>query len=255
LQPFPVKGIDATGAKIASATGTLASIVSLVVSIAQRTPSASVMSGVNGFNVVLHLAILAAICYGVFWSVAERVFNWKYGAGGGDAMPSGWSAVMLAVSMVLPLAFVPPSYEALTGTVVLLPLHWRAMLLVMPMTIAAHLAMYGTSARLPNGIRAFLASPRGEYPSLTSALMVELAYSVLYFLSVVFVYRLVVEPMVHLRELIATRTLLPCLTFFFGMTIFIVFRPSALHDRTWIQVRGVVSGLLMMFCFCAGMFL
>lgn len=213
------------------------------------------MSGTNGVNVVIHLSIMTALCYAVLWTIAERVFNWKYGAGGGDVMPSGWSAVMLALSVIVPLAFVPPSYEAMTGIVVLLPSHWRAMLLVAPMAIAAHLAMYGTSSRSPNGIRALFASPTGEYPSWTIALIIEFAYSLLYCVSVVFVYRLVVEPTGHVRELIVTRTLLPCVAFFFGMTLFIVFRPNALHDRTWIQVRGVISGLLMMFCFCAGMFL
>src|SRR5207253_6719224 len=96
-------------------------------------------SGVDRLKVVLHLSVLTALAYGIVWSLSERVFGWTYGAGGGDVLPAGWSAIVLSLSVTLPLALIPFLYQTVTHVRVLLPFHWRAMFLVILLGAAAHL--------------------------------------------------------------------------------------------------------------------
>jgi hypothetical protein len=92
-------------------------------------------------------------------------------------------------------------------------------------------------------------------PPFSSALLLELVSSITYFVFIVLPYRIIVDPAEPLRRLVLGRTLLSCSIFFFGVTLFIALKyPGSLRDRTWIQVREIVGGLLMMFCLCGGMF-
>jgi hypothetical protein len=168
-------------------------------------------------------------------------------------MPTGRSALILSLSVTLPLALVPFLYGRISKIpVIVLPGHWRAIVYVIVLGAVGHLVMYGTNA---NGIRQRL-SPNGEYQSATSGLLLEAIYTFVYFAAIVLPYRLVVSPSSSLADLLIFRLLLPGLTFFLAMTLFIAFMyPDSLHDRTWVQMRGIVSGLVMMLCFCAGMFL
>jgi hypothetical protein len=161
--------------------------------------------------------------------------------------------VVLSLSVTAPLALVPFLYQRLSRIpVIILPQHWRAMPIVIVLGALAHLIMYGTNA---DGLRQRL-SPAGEYRSLRSGLLLEGLYTVVYFALIVLPYRLIVMPHAPLRDLLIFRFLLPGLLFFSAITIFIIFMwPDSLHDRTWVQIRGIVSGLVMMFCFCAAMFL
>jgi hypothetical protein len=44
--------------------------------------------------------------------------------------------------------------------------------------------------------------------------------------------------------------------FFFGIVTFILLRyPGSLHDRSWIQVRGVLAGLILSVALEGGMLL
>ena len=73
--------ITVVGVKLGSVIANLASIASVSLYIAERTSTLATRSGVSSLNVVLHLAILTAIAFGVLWTVAELVFGWSYGAG------------------------------------------------------------------------------------------------------------------------------------------------------------------------------
>jgi hypothetical protein len=242
------------GVKLGSVLANFASIAGFAFYIADRTSSLPNVSGPEALNRVLHLAVLSAILYGVIWSLAERVFGWNYGAGGGDTEPSGWSAIVLSLSMTLPLAFVPFAYGKVVRVTVIHPLHWRAILFVVLLGAGAHLLMYGTKSRIPNGIRHRIV-PSRQHPPFSSSLLLELVSSITYFVFIVLPYRIIVDPAEPLRQLILGRTLLSCSVFFFGMTLFIALKyPGSLRDRTWIQVRGIFGGLLMMFCLCGGMF-
>jgi hypothetical protein len=240
--------------KLGSVLANFASIAGFAFYIADRTSSLPSVSGPEALNHVIHLALLSAILYGVLWALAELLFGWDYGAGGGDMEPSGPSAVALSLSMTLPLAFVPFLYSSIAKIPVIHRSHWRAMLIVVFLGAGAHLMMYGTKSRRPNGLRHWI-MPSRHNPSFRNALLMELISSLTYFSFIVLPYRLIVDPSEPLRELLLGRTLLSCSTFFFGMTVFIALKyPGSLRDRSWIQVRGILGGLLLMFCLCGGMF-
>lgn len=85
--------ITIAAVKVGTVLANLSSIVGFSFCIAERTSNLPTKSGLTGLNVVFHLSVLTAIAFGVLWSLAERQFGWSFGAGGGDALPSGWSAV------------------------------------------------------------------------------------------------------------------------------------------------------------------
>jgi hypothetical protein len=246
--------ITIIGVKLGSVIANFASIAGFAFYLADRTSSIPTVSGPGALNRVLHLALLSAILYGILWSLAERLSGWDFGAGGGDKEPSGWSAVVLSLSITLPLAIVPYVYGRVTRDPVIHPLHWKAMIVVIMLGAGAHLLLYGTRSVRPNGLRHWIV-PSRQRPSFASGLLLELVYSITYFSIIVLPYRIIVDPTGPLRQLLLGRTLLSCSVFFFGMTLFIALRyPDSLRDRTWIQVRGIVGGTLMMFCLCGGMF-
>lgn len=191
--------ITVVGVKLGSVIANLASIASFSLYIAERTSTLPTRSGVTSLNVVLHLAILTAIAFGVLWTVAELVFGWSYGAGGGDRLASGWSAVILSLSMTVPLAIIPFLYQRLTGVHLLLPMHWRAIVLVMVIAVGCHLLIYGTSKHKPNGLRERIA-PSGENTRFSAGLLVGATSTVLFVGVLVLAYRLVVNPSWRLQS-------------------------------------------------------
>jgi hypothetical protein len=233
----------------------VASILSLALSISDRTPTLATKSGAEALGVVLHLTLIVAILYGVLWAVAERVFHWDYGAGGGGKMPSGWAAATLALSLTIPLGGVPFLYERLTGVGVVHSLHWRAMTIVALLGVGTHLLIYGTNSERPNGLRQAIL-PLGQHPTYGSSVLMEVIYAICYFVLMVVPYRLVADPAQPLRDLIVGRTLLPFAAFVGGMAFFIFLKyPRSMDDPTWIQTRGIIGGILAAFCLCGGMFM
>ena len=230
---------------------TLATLTSLVLQILHQD-SASSTPGTSGLNVVVHLGGLTAIGYFILWALAERIFGWEYGSGGGDSLPTGWSAIVLSLSATLPVVLIPPFYQAVTRINVLPPFHWRASIIMIFLGIFSHLLMYGTSS---NGIRQRYA-PTGDYSTFYIAVLLEAIYTTVYFGFIVFPYRFIAQPADSVITLLLKRTLLPAFFYFSCMLLFSALKyPGSLHNRTWIQVRGFLAGILMMFCFCAGMFL
>ena len=243
------------GIKIGTITANLASIASFVFYIAGRSRTLPARSGGEELTIILYLAVLAAISYGILWTVAERVFHWDYGGGSKGKFPAGWSAVVLSLCVTLPLAIVPYAFERFTGTLVLPPMHWRAMLIVVASAAVCHLAIYGTDVERPNGLREKVV-PRQQHAPFLRAVTMEAIYGIFFFGFMVLPYRLFVNPSEPLVPLLIGRELLPFLAFFFGMTLFIGIRyPDSMDDPAWIQVRGIIGGLLTMFCLCGGMFL
>lgn len=243
-----------TGAKFGSILANLASIASLGFYIADRTSSIPGRSGFSGLDIILHLALLTAIAFGILWSIAERLFGWSWGAGGGDTPPSGWAAVVMSLCMTLPLAFVPFAYQRVTGVSLLLPLHWKAMLLVSLLCAGGHLLIFGPTSRVP-GLRQKIA-PTSPGTKLRAGLVMEFYFTVTIIGLMVLPYRLVVGPTEPLWRLGLGRIVLPCIVYFSGMVVFTVLKyPGSLTDPRAVEIRGIVAGLLLMFCLCGGMFL
>ena len=218
-------------------------------------PSAgSLLTGTPRLFTILFLGLLAAVCHGVAWSLAELWFGWSFGAGGGDALPEGASAVVLSLTMTLSLVLVPPVYQKLAETSVVLPRHYFAAVAVIVLSAFGHLVMYGSRAIGFSGIRNII-SPLGAPAHLSRAIFMELIYCVMHFGLIVLPYRVIVwSQFGSLDASVLWSTALAAIVWFFGINIFILLRyPGSLTDKTWIQVRGVIAGLLLVITLDGGM--
>jgi hypothetical protein len=128
------------------------------------------------------------------------------------------------------------------------------MFIVVLLGAVAHILIWGTNSQGLNGLRHRIVP--GKKRPFKSALLMEFVYSASYVGFIALPYRMITNPTGSLWDLLLGRTLLPCLVFFFGMALFIGLKyPGSLRESSWIQVRGIVAGLLIMFCLCGGMFL
>jgi hypothetical protein len=98
--------------------------------------------------------------------------------------------------------------------------------------------------------------PEGREPKYTTSVSMEVAYGLIFFGLIVVPYRLVANPTQSLPDLVFGRTLLPALTFVCGMAFLIALKfPYSMNDPRWIQTRGLIGGILTVFCLCGGMFM
>jgi len=247
--------VDAT--KGLSIVGSLAGIVALVFYISDRYTGLPEIPRLTRISIILQLGILCAISHGILWSLAEKVFDWSHGASGSDQYLMGWPAVILSATLILPLATVPWLYGKITHQVILLPNHWKAIPWLFLSGSLGHVLMYGTGPNSFIGLMRWVAPPGGHI-ELGTGFTRELVFAATYFILIAFTYRLIVTPPSAslLFDVFVGRTILPALVFVLAMTVIIVVRyPASLNEATWIQIRGVLSGLLLPCCLCAGMFI
>jgi len=251
----PAENLAVAFAKFGSFIANVATLVGLGLYISDRRPTLATKSGPEALGIVVYLTLLVAVFYGVLWIVAEWIRKSNYGAGGAGRMPAGWDAVVLSLTLTLPLGIVPVVYQHLTGVAIVYQLHWRAFFILLLLGAGSHLLIYGTDSEKPNGLRQRIL-PEGGDPDYTRAVSMEAIYGLIFFSLMVVPYRLIANPTQSLPDLVFGRTLLPALTFVCGMAFFIVIKfPRSMNDPIWIQTRGLVGGILTAFCLCGGMFM
>lgn len=231
--------------------GSICSIVALVSSwgfgrtLLTPTPTSALQAGSGRLPTILLLGGLAAAAHGILWSLAERGFGWKFGAGADGSLPQGWAAAVLSMSQTVPLVVLPLVYQSFVG----LPITPRHHLLAGAFAIAAavvgNLVMYGTSPRRFRGVRRSLCPVRKPL-TLKTALELEALWSCMHFGSTALIYRLVVTIPDATLFSVGFTPALGSILFFSGIVSFILLRyPGSLTDRSWIGVRGVVSGVIL----------
>ncbi len=167
--------------------GNLASIAGFGLYILEHGRQSTV--SVGGLNTILHLTVLTTLACGFLWKVLEWVFGWKFGTGRTDAVPSGFSAIIMSFTWTLPLAVVPWFYQFLTGTSVVTPMHWRGSLLLLIGGICTFLLAFGTSTQSPNGFRQRL-MPYKKKVTISRGLAQEALFTSCLILLMVVPYRL-----------------------------------------------------------------
>src|SRR5690242_6421015 len=80
--------------------------------------------GLELLATVIILGMVAWIVQGVSWAAIEFIMGWRFGAGGGTAMPTGLQAVILSLTVTIPILGIPALYEAISGRHVLLENHF-----------------------------------------------------------------------------------------------------------------------------------
>jgi hypothetical protein len=215
-------------------------------------PSAPQFGGSDRLLTILLLGLMAAVAHGILWSLVERFCGWTFGAGGHGKLPEGWPAVVLSATMTIPLIVVPMAYQAFIRVPLVPPRHIAASAAILVTGALGHLLMYGSKwARFPGVRRRIM--PLRERLTLPIALLLEVIWTCVHFVSIALVYRIVTASNRDVAHVILG-PLLGAGVFFFGIVTFILLRyPGSLKDRTWIQVRGVLAGLILLVALEGGM--
>ena len=240
--------------------GSICSIVALLatgidffsrLNVPLRTLSS--LSGLPRVQAVLFLGIAVAIAHGLLWLAAERLFDWHFRGGGGTSLPQGWSAVVLSLTMTIPLVVFPLLYERLAHASIVLPGHWLAGCFIIVGSAFGHLLLYGSRAVQFPGFRNLI-FPLGVF-EWRRALSMESIYAVVHFSSIVLLYRVVVDS--QLAPLTASAVLpalIAGLVWFSSVCIFIFATyPESLVDKKSIEVRGVLHAIMLMITLTGGM--
>lgn len=240
--------------------GSICSIVALAVTGVQflgglKTvqPAMPGLSGLLRLQAILLIGVAVAIAHGLLWALVERLFDWRFGAGGGSSLPYGWSAAVLSLTMTVPLITLPPLYDYLFQSAIVLPGHWLAGCLIVTFSALGHILLYGAKPIHFVGLRNIL-FPLGV-TKWNRALAMELVYALIHFCSIALLYRIVVYSRI---EPLTANTILPVVIsgsmWLSGVAIFIFLKyPASLTESKWIEVRGVIHAAMLMLSLTGGM--
>jgi hypothetical protein len=243
------------------------SVTAYVLQQLSTQKSSNLIIGYDRIQTTLILAGFAMLAYGIFWSIVCKICGWNYGEGAKSELPQGWEAVVLSFCTTLPLAILPSTFELITRKRLVLESHWRASAFMIVAAAVAHLLLYGTRAPRIEGLRDRI-FPQGSPLDLGKALWMEFVYTIVHFLSTVFVYQLALDPTLSVSNLwsVTVKTLLSAAIFFIGACSYIVARypaslvpvpvkrrdGSTVMDDQWAAARGVVNGAILMVAFTIG---
>ena len=86
--------------------GLLASLITIIASISNRTTGLEPITPLSRIQVILTVGTCCAILHGALWQFIQKPFKWKFDGGEGQ-IPIGWSAIVLAATVWISLAIVP----------------------------------------------------------------------------------------------------------------------------------------------------
>jgi hypothetical protein len=233
------------------AGGFAGELQSPVLQTTPRKASPQVLIGFPRMQAILWIAVAVALGHAILWALAERLFGWNFGEG--TSLPQGFSAVILSLTMTVPLIVVPPLYEHLFHTSIISPRHWLGGALIVLFSAFGHLILYGSKTVQFVGLRNLI-FPLGV-SEWYRALPMELIYAVMHFSSIVLLYRVVVGSQ---SGPLTVRALLPaliaCSIWLSADVIFILLKyPASLADTQLAVVRGFLNAITLMMTLTGGM--
>ena len=156
--------------------------------------------------------------------------------------------------MTLPLVVVPVLYQRIGHVNLLSPRHFIAGGAVIIANALGWVFIYGWRSRGFRGLKEIIEPLPSRNPR--KRVMMELAFTVVNFFSVVLIYRAIVDSQYGaLDGSLVEKVCIPALVFFSGMCLFVAVRPEAMDDPKWIEIRDVVGGLLIVVTLTGGMFM
>jgi tetratricopeptide (TPR) repeat protein len=132
---------------------------------------------------------LTAIVHGFLWQLAEGYWGWDFR---GESLPAGYQAIILSMTLTLPLLILPQLYQAITGQRILPERHYVAAPVILLTAAAGYLIMYGINTPEIPGLKELI-YPVGTTVSLSRALFTEVVYAIVYFSAIVLVYQLIAD--------------------------------------------------------------
>jgi len=212
------------------------------------------LAGLPRLQAVLFVGLAASALHGILWALAERTFHWNFGAGGGDSLPSGWSAVILSLTMTIPLVCLPPLYAWFMHSQLVLPGHVFASFCVVGSAASAHIFLYGAKSINFPGIKNII-FPLNSTVNWRRALLMESVYAAAHFSSVVLVYKVLIESRSGpLTARVVFPVLISAAVWLSGACIFIFLKyPDSLVDKRSVEVRGIIHALMLILTLEGGM--
>lgn len=132
---------------------TIIAVVSFIITVVtagdqflSNRESGRAVAGLELFATAVILGIVASIIQGVSWALIESSQGWDFGAGGGTRMPTGIQAVILSLTLTIPLLALPIIYQAGSGRHIMLDHHLSRSCMVVAGMAVAHIFMYGTAS-------------------------------------------------------------------------------------------------------------
>jgi hypothetical protein len=232
-----------------------ATVAKFLFKLLEPLPGLPNLMGLPKLQTILLIGFVAAAAHAVLWSSAERfIFHSKIGAGGGDSLPQGWSAAVLSLTMTIPLVLLPPLYERLSHTQIVLPRHLYAACFVVVFAAIGHIFLYGAKVVHFPGVRNLI-FPVGSGPDRRLALLMESVYAVIHFGSTVLIYRIVVDSRLGSPgATVIYPTLISASVWLSGVCVSIFLKyPDSLVDKRSIEVRGIIHALMLVVSVQGGM--
>jgi hypothetical protein len=233
---------------ICSIAGFVLSTIGWFLRILRPPPGGFALPGmppIQRLQVILFLGVAAAAFHGILWLLSERLFHWKFHAGGG-ALPQGWSAVALSLTMTIPLVVVPPLYSRMAHVTIVQLGHPVAACFVIIVAAVGHVFLYGANLIEFKGIRNVV-MPLSAVPSRGRAFGMECIYAATHFSSIALVYRVIVQSRVGpLSASMTVPVVISAMVWLSAVSVFIFVRyPDSVSDKSGIEVRGILNALTL----------
>jgi hypothetical protein len=234
-----------------AATGIL---VSLLVAAFSLREASNVISTTALLFGLLATGLGAAVLHGVLWTIVDINCRWYFGSGGGSRMPTGWEAVLLSVTVTVPLIVVPPISQLLMRLFLdpqsayfnIPARHYLAGIVVIACGAIGHLLLYGGPTFRFSGLKNLI-FPIGAPPSRGVAIEMELIYACVHFSSIALVYQLVVHGIwLPTFAMLFHLVIFAFVWFFFVVVFILLFYPWSLDHSRGREFRGLVSGIVLM---------
>jgi hypothetical protein len=212
------------------------------------------LSGIPRVQAILIIGVAAGAAHGILWTLVEKkILHRSYHEGSVNALPQGWSAILLSATMTIPLVLLPPLYGSLIGIRVVQSGQVIASCAVIAGAAIGHLLLYGVEVIDFSGIRRMIFP--ADSTSLWRALVMELTYAIVHFGSIVVIYRFVLKVYFgQLSEGIVVPTLLSAFLWLLGVTVFYWLKyPDSLVDDKTLEMRRVINGMMLMLTLQGGM--
>lgn len=231
----------------------IASWYSLFAQLWKPSPSLPNLSGLQRVQTILFVGLLAAAIHVILVEGGQKFLLRKnYHAGGGTSLPHGWTAILLSMTMTVPLALAPVLYGQLSHSQIVQTGHLFASCLVVITGVVGHLALYGIA-----GFRGFkpIIFPLNMKSGPVRPLVMEAVFAVVHFCSIVLVYRS--SLLINLQQPIANIAIptikVAALWWLSVALYFLLTYPETVTDKRTVERRGVVNGYLLILTLQVGM--
>ncbi len=216
---------------------------------------------------ILLIGLIAVAMHALLAEGGQKILlHMNYHAGAGRSLPQGRDAVLLSMSMTVPLVLAPMAYSGIFHVQVVQSNHYFSSAFVVVGASVGHLVLYGIKA-IPLPVTVFginaikfpglkpMIFPLSLKNGLFRPLIMEVVFAAIHFSSIVLIYRYALSSNLQqpVGDVVMPTVESASLWLFFVISYFLLTYPETVKDKRTIERRGVVNGLLLVLTLEAGM--